>query len=192
MKFSFPNPEKPIQFRKSVQFVYTQPPSALTLIMKTHLTIQLLQLSAKERDGGFTLVEMLVVILVIGILSAIALPSFLNQTAKARQAEGSAYVGSVNRAQQAHYMENATFAQLNDLELGIADGTYFTYSSVPGAGTGTSADVITTATPSGQLRGYAGRVWISSGRNDVYNTQALLCEGTPTTTPNLTGATVCP
>ena len=160
--------------------------------MKTHLTIQLLQLSAKERDGGFTLVEMLVVILVIGILSAIALPSFLNQTAKARQAEGSAYVGSVNRAQQAHYMENAAFAQLNDLELGIADGAYFTYNSVPGAGTGTSADVITTASPRGQLRGYAGRVWISSGRNDVYNTQALLCEGTPTTTPNLTGATVCP
>ncbi|NES98251.1 MAG: prepilin-type N-terminal cleavage/methylation domain-containing protein, partial [Desertifilum sp. SIO1I2] len=93
--------------------------------MKSDFQAKFLQhLLDKQEEQGFTLIELLVVIIIIGILSAIALPSFLNQANKAKQSEAKTYVGSMNRAQQAALMERGSFtSDVSTLGLGIATQT---------------------------------------------------------------------
>ncbi len=55
-------------------------------------------LFGSEREAGFTLVELLIVILIVGILSAVALPLYLGYTRDARLAEAKALAGSAMTA----------------------------------------------------------------------------------------------
>lgn len=62
--------------------------------------------SAEERrEGGFTLVELLVVMVVAGILAAIAVPVFLIQRAKARDAATQSDVSRVGKEIGAYYVD---------------------------------------------------------------------------------------
>lgn len=67
-------------------------------------------------NQGFTLIELLVVIVILGILSALALPVYLSQAGKARQAGAETLIGKVNRSQQVYRVINGTFAT-NYLDL---------------------------------------------------------------------------
>lgn len=130
--------------------------------MKTELKAKFLQhlLGKKKENEGFTLIELLVVIIIIGILSAIALPSFLSQAAKSKQTEAKTFVGAVNRAQQAHRMENTTFSSdLAALQVNIPATTeYYNYTIPTATASNTTFNAIPRDAETSTLRAYAGGV----------------------------------
>ena len=146
--------------------------------MKTEFKAKFLQhINKRRQDQGFTLIELLVVIIIIGILSAIALPSFLSQANKAKQTEGKQYASSVIKAQQAYYAENSKFTdQMTSLGIGLKTSTQnYTYTLALVATSG--AHLLANATPGGALKAYTGTVGlVPSG--DAKGTQSVLCETT--------------
>ncbi len=86
-------------------------------------------LSIKQKNKGFTLLELLIVVLLLGVLAAVALPNLLGQVAKGRQAEAKNNLGTINRAQQAYRLETASFGNLTNLPIELT-GTNYDYADI--------------------------------------------------------------
>ena len=70
--------------------------------------------------NGFTLLELLVVVLIIGILAAIALPQYKKAVLKAQLHSGVSLVESIYQAQQVYALNNGDFAySFDDLDVSI-------------------------------------------------------------------------
>jgi type IV pilus assembly protein PilA len=164
--------------------------------MKSEFKAKFLQnlVSKKKGSEGFTLIELLVVIIIVGVLAAIALPSFLNQIGKARGSEAKSALGTVNRSQQAYRLENNTFATASSLLDSKLSPKFYNYA----VGTTNKDDSLSTAVPQSatDLKSYAAGV--AQGTND--EVKMSICEsvkiagetGYAAATATATGGTATP
>ena len=79
-----------------------------------HKLIQYLATKKTNSNSAFTLVELIVVVVIIGILSSIAIPSFQNASDKAKQKEPATLLASYVKAAQAYFTEysmNASYSR---------------------------------------------------------------------------------
>ncbi len=111
--------------------------------------------SETKSPKGFTLVELLVTLIIIGVLGSIALPSFLNQVWKARGAEAKSILGTINRAQQAYRLENGTMASSSTL-LNAPVVQKFYHYQVNAINLNTATTI--TTTQQADLKAYGSRI----------------------------------
>jgi len=88
------------------------------------------------RSKGFTLVEVLIVVIIIGILAAIGIPQFASSIEKARGGEARAGLGHIQTAEKIYYAENDAYTDdlKNDLDLSLTEN-YWEFEIITGEGT---------------------------------------------------------
>lgn len=95
----------------------------------------------RKRNGGFTLLELIIVVIVIGILASIALPRYVRITEKGRASEGKSLLGAIRGAQMIYAAQNAKYSNnLSLLDLDFTTAKYFTFSIPAAANTSALSD----------------------------------------------------
>jgi prepilin-type N-terminal cleavage/methylation domain-containing protein len=99
---------------------------------------------------GYTLIELMIVIIIVGILAAVAIPMMQGRVDSARWSEGRAILGIISRGLRAHISEEGnSFTAVPTLEqLGFASsGLNCTYFSIGESGAGDFSWVINSNNP---------------------------------------------
>jgi len=101
----------------------------------------------RNNKKGFTLIELMIVVVIIGILAALAIPRFMRSTTKAKMSEARQLLKQVYTMQRAYRQENDTYTCNGDVasaaagdafaDIGVDVGASarYTYTMVAAAGT---------------------------------------------------------
>ena len=123
-----------------------------------------LQARLRKEESGFTLIELLIVLVIIGILLAIAVPSYLGFKTRAEKAAAQSNVRAAIPSAEAYYADNNTYATITEaglrsIDSGLAGGGTWTISGT--ATTYSMSWLKTGGTCTGAVSGPGGTVTVS-------------------------------
>ena len=88
-------------------------------------------LKIRNKAKGFTLIELMIVVVIIGILAALAIPNFLRYQAKSKQAEAKTNLGAIYVSEISYFGEKNTFGDIGDLDWAPEGTTRYSYVTTP-------------------------------------------------------------
>ena len=92
-------------------------------------------LKLRKKTKGFTLIELMIVVAIIGILAAIAIPNFLRYQAKSKQTEAKANLGAIFTSEVSYKAERDTYTKRGNLDWAPTGKTRYSYSVTNAAAT---------------------------------------------------------
>jgi len=125
LHFYVTHSDKRMQARIAVLWLSSLKKSSFRAVMSSRDT---------KNNKGFTLIELMIVVAIIGILAAIAIPNFLNYQCKAKQSEAKQSLGTIAKNQEAYVSEFNKYAD-SSVKLGFqvkGEGSkrYYTYTYI--------------------------------------------------------------
>ncbi len=92
---------------------------------------------SQQRRRGFTLVELAVVVVIIGVLAAFGIPRFLQSVERSKASEAFGYLSAVRSAQERYLAREGTYASdVSMLDIQAPNPKYFTVGTIaPGSDT---------------------------------------------------------
>lgn len=105
---------------------------------------------------GFTLLELIIVIVVLGILASLAIPKYFQVIERARSTEGVQLLGLLRTAQLRMYAETAAFKACGDLDVEYTPPKFFTTNCYSGTTTDFNTQWVAQALRKGDVQLPAG------------------------------------
>lgn len=101
-------------------------------------------LSLQRSQGGFSLIELMVVVAVIAIVAAIAIPNYLRYQAKSRQSEAKVNLSGIYVSEVTFFSEQSRYGTFQEISFEVASASNrYAYRLTPGGAVG--IDLLTPA-----------------------------------------------
>lgn len=110
---------------------------------------------SRPRAHGFTLVEVMIVVAIIGILASIALPSYTQYVVQARRTEAQAFLMELAQRQERWRVNNREYATTGQIGADPSPLDYYTFSVTLDTATAGTAYILTATAVTGSAQAAA-------------------------------------
>lgn len=132
-----------------------------------------------KKKNAFTLIELMIVVAIIGILAAIAIPKFSALVDKSKEGATKGALASIRTALSVYYSDNEGVFPSDNLSILTSNGKYLTdvpFAKLPGTGHQNSNAVAAAANAAGLVTDAGGWAYLNNPADHEWGRLAVNCQ----------------